>query len=288
MCDQLSSVGVQFSHKRLTAIFTTGLRYSAAHPFPAVSTHLKPSHLLDFFRPAAGPLPWARPEVYHPPLTSSVRDEHPCDGTDTHPDGSQTSLWHTARPWGLGQICTPTSTLQLLAGTTVRRPGLGVRVDPDTNEPLEEPLLRTGERIHSCVRVRLACRGLGLDDREAWKCEALLWGDEGERPLWKLEKGSGFGEGEEERMRRVAAPELGIEGYRYPEGNVYPVTTEDGQWRWIFVGRAEGGGEGRVPQVNALPEEPMVGYWERYLLALTAGEPDVWSFSQDPAVATVR
>ncbi len=37
---------------------------------------------------------------------------------------------------------------------------------------------------------------------------------------------------------------------------------------------------GRVPQVAALPEEPLVGYWERWLLGLTCGrEGDVWRFA---------
>ncbi|KAB5511165.1 hypothetical protein GE09DRAFT_1295662 [Coniochaeta sp. 2T2.1] len=194
MCDQLSTAGVGFSHKRLTAVFTAGLRYSATHPFPSVPEPLSPSGLLSFFRRTPPPLPWARPEVYHhtPPLTAPVRDEHPCDGTDRHPDASQTQLWDNARPWGLGQIPRPTSAVQLFAGTTVRRPGLGVRVDPDTNEPLDEPLLRTSERIHSSVRVRLACRGLGLDDGQTWGCDGLLRGEGGVGPLWRLERGSGF------------------------------------------------------------------------------------------------
>ncbi|KAH8902976.1 peptidoglycan binding domain-containing protein [Coniochaeta sp. PMI_546] len=289
MCDQLSTVGVEFSHKRLTATFAAGLRYSAAHPFPSVSVPFSPSQLLSFFRPHSSPLPWARPEVYHtPPTTLPVRDEHPCDGTDHHPDGSQSDLWRTARPWGLGQICRPTSTVQMLAGTTVRRPGLGMRVDPDTNESLEEPLLRTSERIHSCVRVRLACHGLGLDDGEVWKCDALLNGDHGTGPLWRLERGSGFPPEEDERLRTTKPPELALEDGEYPISNLYPVTVEDNRWRWVFVGRSEGEGDDRVPQETALPEEPMVGYWERSLLAMTVGQPDVWRFSEGASLlATV-
>lgn len=34
------------------------------------------------------------------------------------------------------------------------------------------------------------------------------------------------------------------------------------------------------PIVRILPEEPMVGYWERHLLALTRGEVDVWKLAQ--------
>jgi len=286
MCDQLSTVGVEFSRKRLTATFSTGLRYSAAHPFPFVARPLSPSSILSFFRPPAPPLPWARPEVYRHPTSTTppVRDDRPCEGVDhRHPDGSRTELWGTARPWGLGQTRNPTSAVQLLAGTTVRRPGLGMRVDPDTNEDLGEPLSRTGERIHSCVRVRLACRGLGLDDTGVWGCDALLKGEDG-RPLWRVERGSGLAPAEEGRLRRgVVPPEVGRDGEEYPETQLYPVTAADSQWRWVFAGRSEGDGAGRVPQMTVLPEEPMVGYWERYLLAMTVGEPDVWRFGEDTA-----
>jgi hypothetical protein len=161
-----------------------------------------------------------------------------------------------------------------------------MRVDPDTNELLEEPLLRTGEMIHSSVRVRLACRGLGLDDGEVWKCDALLNGDHGAGPLWKLERGSGFSPQEEDRLRSAKPPELSLESDQYPASHLYPVTAEDSRWKWVFVGRSEGDGDGRVPQKTALPEESMVGYWERYFLAMTVGEPDVWKFSEDASVLT--
>jgi hypothetical protein len=285
MCDQLSTVGVEVSHKRLTATFTAGLRYSAAHPFPSVATHLSPSQLLSFFRPPAQPLPWARPEVYHPAPTPPMRDGHPCDGTERHPDGGKSKLWETARPWGLGQICTPTSAVQMLAGTTIRRPGLGMRVDPDTNEALEEPLLRTSETIHSSVRVRLACQGLGLDDAAVWRCDALLKGDHGGGPLWRLQRGPTLTSEEEGRLTSVPAPEFSRDRNEYPADHLYPVTAEDSHWIWVFVGPSQGDGHEQVPQSTVLPEEPMVGYWERYFLAMTAGDPDVWKFSEDASLS---
>ncbi|KAB5511673.1 hypothetical protein GE09DRAFT_640670 [Coniochaeta sp. 2T2.1] len=284
MCDQLSTVAVEFSHKRLTGTFLSGLRYSAAHPFPAVEGghSFSPSRVWDFFRGAKEPLPWARGEVYRFPHPPASRDERVCDGRDEHPDGSRSNLWERARPWGLGMICRPTSAVQMLAGTTIRRPGLGMRADSDTNEVLDEPLLRTGERVHSSVRVRRACMGLGLDDEGVWGCDALLKGDKGENPLWKLERGSAFTDEEEERLRDARPPELKRgESEEYPESHLYPVGAEDGRWKWVFAGKVEGSGEdGRVPQAVELPEEPMVGYWERYLLALRVGEPDVWRFSE--------
>jgi hypothetical protein len=66
----------------------------------------------------------------------------------------------------------------------------------------------------------------------------------------------------------------------YPLDVMYPVGEEDHLWRWVWDGKVEGEGQTRVPQMLALPEEPLVGYWERYLLKLMIGEMDVWKFGQ--------
>jgi hypothetical protein len=66
----------------------------------------------------------------------------------------------------------------------------------------------------------------------------------------------------------------------YPPEAMYPIGAEDHKWKWVWGGSVEGEGVGRVPQALELPEEPLVGYWERVLLGLTAGEVDVWKFAQ--------
>jgi hypothetical protein len=58
------------------------------------------------------------------------------------------------------------------------------------------------------------------------------------------------------------------------------VGEEDHKWVWAWKGKVEGDARVRVPQVLALPEEPLVGYWARYLLGLGRGETDVWRFAQ--------
>lgn len=269
MCDQLSSVGVEFSYTRMKAVFKTVLRYSAAHPFPAV-----PSHLTDFFR-SNKLLPWARPEVYHAPSSNPVRDTHDCEWKDVHADGLPEKLWATARPWALGQLRTPTSAIQKFAGTTVRRPGMSVRVDPDTNEDLDDPLLRTGERVHSSVRVRLACRGLGVDDAVVWGCEGLL-----KDGLWKLERGTGYSEEEEQALEAYRPAEL-ARREDYPVDKLYDAGSGRDRWRWVYQKQVSGEEEHRMPQTTVLPEEPMVGYWERLLLGMTVGNPDVWKFARE-------
>jgi hypothetical protein len=176
-------------------------------------------------------------------------------------------------------------------------------VDETTNEDTAEPLLATNERVHSAVRVRLACRGLGADDNSVWACEALRGspGDHGDGDggadddggngsgRWRLERGLALSEQQEEeevwRVRREGPPELrrnALMGDRpeYPAEAMYPVGEEDHRWRWVWEGPVEGEGQDRVPQVLALPEEPLVGYWERYLLGLLASEKDVWQYAQ--------
>ncbi|KAK0704006.1 hypothetical protein B0T26DRAFT_840152 [Lasiosphaeria miniovina] len=276
MCDQLSSVGVEFNFARMTAMFRDGLRFSAAHPFPYAPPSSRRSSMLIpkmLRRTPSGPLPWAGADaVFSHPNAPPKRDAAECDGRDAHPDAPPAKLWQYARPWGLGMLRSPTSTLMLAAGRTVRRPGLALRVDEDTNEDTAEPLLNTAESIHASVRVRLACAGLGPDDRDTWPCDSLLRADDG-APLWRLERAP---------PRPPAAPvprprEVDLPSREYPADALYPVTADDvGAWRWVYARPVAHG----VPQATVLPEEPLVGYWERYLLALLAGEPDSWAYAR--------
>lgn len=341
MCDQLSLLGLEFNHPRLTNLFLDTIRFSAAHPFPyapqkmssivtkpisgitrTVSKLIRRSTSSSSTSPSrlaspGGPTPWARPEVFRhgTPYTAPRRDSEECDYAHPHPSLALPQLHQFARPWGLGLIRSPTSVVTTWAGKTIRRPGMFMRVDEATNEDTSEPLMGTNERIHSCVRVRLACKGLGLDDRSVWECKSLLdpnlddedgeedekaaarrkkksgsgnWNGDGgkERPLWRLEKGVGLSDEEEREVEgKLLRPrELTLPGTEYPPGCMYPVGPLDHRWRWVFDdSKVAGKGQGRVPQQVVLPEEPLVGYWERYLLALTVGEVDVWQFAQKAA-----
>ncbi|KAL1837313.1 hypothetical protein VTJ49DRAFT_4035 [Mycothermus thermophilus] len=315
------------------------------------TTTTKPEHN------TPAPLPWACPAIYTPPTSPPARnpprrDEEECTLRSSHrscqgPHPPSTTparalLRAGARPWGLGTIRHPTSTLTVLAGKTVRRPGRTLRVDETSNEDTSEPLLGTGERVHASVRVRLVCGGLGLDDGGVWGCEALTGrGDsvgngegvgggrngsgngrekkkgilggskkssakEGGGGSWRLERGCALSEAEEREVREVrelGPPEFprNIEGRNtsttsygrievnytdgtttpeYPPEAMYPVTAKDHKWKWVWHGKVEGEGVGRVPQVLELPEEPLVGYWERVLLGLMVGEVDVWKYAQ--------
>ncbi|KAK3374642.1 hypothetical protein B0H63DRAFT_437430 [Podospora didyma] len=299
MCDQLSTLGVEFNATRMGNMFRDSLHFSATHPFPfaprnRLTNVLIPKTVSNLFRRrpssssssssggnerSTSPRRWAVDHIFRPPPSkiSLKRDGAECSGRDTHPEHPT----DCARAWGLGMLRSPTSAVQTLAGKTVRRPGLFMRVDEDTNEDTSEPLLNTAETIHSSARVRLACQGLGLDDKDVWACDALLKGDEkkgGGKPLWRLERkagGGGLGSG----VKRFQPRELSMPGGEYPESVLYPVKEDDNAWEWVYAGSPPAAAAG-VPQATVLSEEPLVGYWERYLLALLAGEADVWRFAQ--------
>lgn len=276
---------------------------------------------------STSPLPWACSPIYHSPFNTSKDSSSPNGGTPTsssdsdslksktkhkkvkrspgpctlrttsscsapHPEPSlpPATLFTTygARPWSLGQIRRPTSVMTTMAGTTIRRPGRTLRVDETTNEDTDEPLLNTGERIHSSVRVRLACQGLSVDDESLWACEALLGAG------WVLERGrvsdssaTVWEPGEEEYVAKCLrdgpreVTDLAWCG-EYPSNGVYPVKEGDREWKWVWKGKVKGKNgeeEMQVPQELELPEEPLCGYWERVLLGLMCGEVDVWRWA---------
>lgn len=270
MCDQLSSIGVEFDFARLTNIFIDGLRYGAAHPFPFVPSW-KPQQF------QAPPIPWAGPNVFQLLGAEIVRDLTDCTGKDHHPRGPLEELWAKARPWALGQMRYPGSVLQLAAGTIKRHPGLFMRIDPETNEDTSEPLINTNETVHSSVRVRLACLGLGMDDQRPWECAPLLKDHHG-RQLWRLERGSGYSDGVAAGIRSFRPRELDLPKNEYPDNQLYQMQDGDGQYRWVFSQQQKASREGdeMIPPVTVLPEEPLVGYWERLLLYLNMGKTDIW------------
>ncbi|KAK3356622.1 peptidoglycan binding domain-containing protein [Lasiosphaeria hispida] len=293
MCDQLSSVGVEFDYDRLHGTFMKTLEYSVAHPLPMVppqipllTPHYAKQHLplpsWTTYLWQRKPIPWAIAHLCPPPPTTPRRD--PKDCLQPHHRNCDLTLGPNRgvgpRPWGLGQIRYPPSFFQCFVGSWVRTPGMTLRVDPDTNADIpNQELVGTSERIHSCVRVRLAARGLGLDDLAEWKCEALT-GNPTNGARWRLERGSGFKRGEGGNVG--AAPEVG--GGRsdvYPADKLYQVESGDSDWKWVFQ-KAEGRSRNhREPGVTVIPEEPLTGYWERHLLALTCGKTDVWRWAQD-------
>lgn len=287
---------MEFSPRRLTRLFIDTLRWNAAHPYPYVPspTFLLPNFIWTMILRTRVPIPWASTPIPCPPPSPTQRRETADDPpNDAEPDGSPLpprdappqQLWALhGRPWALGQTRSPRG-LELLAGTITRRPGCFRRVDPDTNRDTGEPLLNTNERVHSCVRTRLACAGMSMDDRGTWACAPLLRDDERPRPrpVWRLERGRATDPRELPAARAFWRDEVDVGDKMYDGGAVYHTEEGDGAWRWVWDEGAvvkDGVGQRVYPPVKVLPEEPLVGYWERHLLALTRGEEDVWRLAE--------
>ncbi|CAK7200537.1 hypothetical protein SEUCBS139899_003234 [Sporothrix eucalyptigena] len=260
-------------------------------------------------------LPWAKTGVLgevalNALSTRMVRDTADCPGKylHNHPDAEPADLWdHGARSWALGQIRQPVSFLSRAAGLTVRKPAMFVRVDPESNKALpDQPLLNTNESIHASVRVRLSCGGLTMDDTATWTCESLtgrkptdedddLSSDDEDAsqnaPTWRLERvdgavdisGAKTVEGEDSTTHRY-----------YALGKVAGA----GKWQWVFnekkfealqaknknkkqkVDRESNNQLGpNGPLVRVLPEALPTGRWERLLLGMTVGKPDVLAWA---------
>lgn len=248
-------------------------------------------------------LPWGKGVVSETavqalagPPSRMVRDSEDCPSKylHNHADGSVSDLWgQGARSWALGQTRMPTSLVQRAAGLTVRKPAQFVRVNPESNDALpDQPLVNTNEHIHASVRVRLSCGGLTMDDKHLWTCEGLTGrkpatdddasdvsssDDEGGPPLWRLERVDGVAD-------------VGGETGSNESDQYYPVSkvAGAGKWQWVFSGkptkpnkvdRHSNNQMSTPPLVRVLPEALPTGRWERLLLGLTVGKPDVLSYA---------
>lgn len=117
------------------------------------------------------------------------------------------------------------------------------------------------------------------------------------RPLWRLERGWAFGKSEQDKLATFVPKELRLLGRVYPTDKLYDVKMEEMGWRWVYVGDERsvqtGTGSGKIqfgkgvrfPDRKVLAEEPLLGYWERYLLgmlnvgSLKGGGRDVWRWA---------
>lgn len=167
------------------------------------------------------------------------------------------------RPWGLGEISKNSSLLYRLSGIAERTPGLYRQMDPVTGNPRAQFLQDTNERIHSSVRVRLACKGLDLNDKAVWACSSLS-------KSWRLERTS---KSYEDPV--PAHPHWEPEGHD-PAFIEHPQESSKGRWVWQYVGKDKDGPENQ--KQRTLVEEPL-GPYERYFLKLAGGNPNVWLFS---------
>ena len=160
------------------------------------------------------------------------------------------------RPWALGAIQKASGFLYSLSGETTRTPGMYKQVDPKTSQCRERYLRDTNEKVHSSVRVRLACEGLGLNDDSVWTCAALSdW--RLKRAIFEYHDGDVNGNGYAEKPSR--------------EG-----------WVWKYAGH-----EQNAPNQRVMAEDTL-GPYERYFLDLAGGKPNVLEYADRRANRSKR
>lgn len=222
--DQMASVGVEFDRPSLDRVFKRSAEYYQ-------KVHAKaPAKKEKAKEKAEKALKWAVDPIYENNLP--------------------------LRPWGLGAINKKSSLMYWFSGTTSRTPGLYKQTDPKTDLDSDRFLQDTNERVHSSVRVRLACKGLDLNDKAIWTCPALAG--------WKLSRSK-------EKFEDPVPNHPSWE----PEGGPAddPNDNDKGRWVWEFAGPEKG-----APKQRMMVEEPL-GPHERYLLKLAGGTPNVFEFA---------
>ncbi|KAM0452080.1 hypothetical protein ACHAPV_009704 [Trichoderma viride] len=164
------------------------------------------------------------------------------------------------RPWALGSINKAGSFIYKLAGFQNRTPGLYKRTDPKTDRETNIFLQDTNERIHCSARIRLACKGLGLDDKAVWTCPSLA--------NWQLKYTS-----ETYKDPIPQSPSW----WQGPPDESGLERQQGGRWIWEYAGPKSS--EPTDPKQRIIVEEPL-GPYERYLLQLSAGTPNVYLFAE--------
>jgi hypothetical protein len=222
MMDQLASIGVEFDTGSLERIFTQTTNYYHESSREDASFHVEKKK-------------WAVDQIYE----------------NNEP----------VRPWGLGAIQETPSLLYQFAGKSHRTPGLYRQADPHTGLETGNFLMDTNERIHSSVRIRLACRGLGLNDKAVWKCEALS--------KWKPRRTNAHYD-DPVPPHPGWAPDAGAKNPSSGDGS--------GRWIWEYIGNS--GAAPKDAKMRILVEEPL-GPYERYCLKMAGGEPNVYDFAEN-------
>jgi hypothetical protein len=164
------------------------------------------------------------------------------------------------RPWGLGSIHQSSNFIYKLAGFETRTPGLYKRTDPKTDRETNIFLQDTNERIHCSARIRLACKGLGLDDKAVWTCPSLA--------NWQLKY--------TDKTYKDPIPQ-NPSWWEGPADGSGLGGQQGGRWVWEYTGPKSS--EPTDPKQRIMVEEPL-GPYERYLLQLSAGTPNVYLFAE--------
>lgn len=229
MMDQMASVGVEFDPPSLERVFKLSVKYFVATAAMDEEQGLGP-----------GPK-WAVDPIY--------RNNDP------------------VRPWALGAIQAASGVVYKLAGNATRTPGLYKQTDPRLPQESNEFLQDTNERIHSSVRVRMACQGLGLNDKGIWRCPALA--------KWKLKKTT-------QRYKDPSFRDLSWCLGKFDASEPGRTPNEGGdRWIWVYAGSDKDAPTD--PKQSVMLEEPL-GPYERWLLRMSGGSPNVYEYAERRSV----
>ncbi|KAH8673769.1 hypothetical protein BX600DRAFT_509003 [Xylariales sp. PMI_506] len=227
MMDQLQSVGVEFIPNIIDDIYAENVRYYKNIP-------------PEEFKRRDGGCFNLRPRPRHWAFKKIQAGNQP------------------VRPWSLHKTNSAATGIYKLAGSIHRSPGRYTKIDPVTGRATRVPLGGTNERIHSSVRVRLACAGLSLDDKTLWKCVPLLrhW-----RP--QLVSDNFFdpvhSNGNTGKSGSAVANEQEVEAENNTSNDI------DMRWVWKYTGP-----ERHAPPVVTMVEDNL-GPFEKRLLELSGG-----------------
>ena len=219
MADQMASIGIEFDNNAMDRVFQESIEYY---------TTLK-EKAKGFRSPWSRVLPWAVNPIYE-------------NNTPT-------------RPWGLESIQKCSEFYWLLAGQTPRTPGLNKEVDPKTGRQTNRFLQNTNERIHSSVRVRLTCRGLGLNDKSVWTAPSLS--------KWQL------------KLAKEDA-ETHLNGNGHTQGASESDKTSSSRWAWEYAGD-EKSAPTDINQRTMVEEA--LGPYEQRFIRMAGGRPNVFDFA---------
>lgn len=187
------------------------------------------------------------------------------------------------RPWGLGNLEASSSIVNWVTGQTPRTPGQYRQTNPHTGDDHHGPfLLDTNERVHSSVRVRLACRGLGVNDKGEWAAPAL--------GNWRLRKTTARYEDPVPRdpdwdPRNHAAVSRVVARDKTSDCGRKPNDTTGERWIWEYVGPEKDAPTDRKQRV--MVEEPL-GPYERFFLNQVGGIPNVYVFAEARDVTSMQ
>ncbi|ROW12555.1 hypothetical protein VMCG_00427 [Cytospora schulzeri] len=179
MMDQLTTVGVEFDLGSIRRMLIDTERYYKNHPMAiAIPTKEAPKQK-------------AKPSKAVTKVKETVPDGVKGKAKKVKP---RTNFkWavdpilesnHPIRPWGTGALLQAHSPVYTFSGTIVRSPGMYHKLNSYDGKELPEYLEDTCEEIHPSVRIRLAVRGLNLDDKQQWSAAALT------NAGWLLNKGA--------------------------------------------------------------------------------------------------